>query len=86
MRPTLTGLMVATTAPLALSALAVFLPCWTICGRVSTEIRCLAALRTDDVAVVSAASVAETDSVIMSRDAGINSAMALPANTRRADM
>jgi len=86
LRPTLTGLMVAVMAALAELALAVPRPCWTIWGSASSEMRWEAAFSTDDVSAEAAESVAEPDSVVMSRDAGISSARALPASTRRADM
>ena len=86
LRPTLTGLMVAVTAPLAESALAVRLPCWTICGSTSRQIFWLAFLVTDVDAGRAAESVAEPVSTVRSRDAGRSSATALPASTRRADM
>ena len=86
LRPTLTGLILAVMAALAELALAVLAPCWTIWGSASSEMLWEAALRTDDVAAEAAESVAEPDSVVMSRDAGRSSARALPTSTRRADM
>ena len=63
LRPTFTGLMVAVTAALALLALAVRLPCWTIWGSTSSEIFWPAFWRTDVDADCAAESVAEPVSV-----------------------
>ena len=88
-RPTLRGLTVAVRATRAESGLAVRRPCWTICGitwRLARDRVALSAA--DDAAMGAIVEGPATDPVWVarSRDAGISSARALPASTRRAGM